>query len=284
MMTKTLPGQPAGNGQGRIDARNLTVQYPSPHGPVKAVDSFNLMVEPGEFVCLLGPSGCGKSTILNVIAGFLRASSGSVQLDGEPIVGAGQERGVVFQRYVLFPWLNVLQNVEYGLKVRGVDKKTRQEKAREYLQLVGLAGFERKYPKQLSGGMQQRVGIARVLVNQPKVMLMDEPFGALDSQTRYMMQELTLQVSRKDGTTILFVTHDLDEALLLGDRICVITAYPGRVKEIITNPIAGPRTPDIVSRPEFVDTRRRIYEMLRDEIRLSFDQEAQKLGVQKMAG
>ncbi|MFC4299482.1 ABC transporter ATP-binding protein [Castellaniella hirudinis] len=267
---------------GAIEVKDLNVQYRSNGGLIKAVDAFSLDVAPGEFVCLLGPSGCGKSTILNVMAGFIPASSGSVRLDGELVTEAGQDRGVVFQRYVLFPWLNVLQNVEYGLKVRGVDKALRQQKAREYLHLVGLAGFEQKYPKELSGGMQQRVGIARVLVNGPKVMLMDEPFGALDSQTRYMMQELTLKVSQKDGTTIIFVTHDLDEALLLGDRICVITASPGRVKEVITNPIPGPRSTEIASLPEYVETRRRIYEMLRDEIQRSFAQEAEKLGVSKV--
>ncbi len=269
---------------GSIVISELNVQYRTNDSLIKAVDQFSLDVEPGEFICLLGPSGCGKSTILNVIAGFIPATSGSVLLDGKPVTQAGQDRGVVFQRYVLFPWLNVLQNVEYGLKVRGVNKEERQEKAREYLQLVGLAGFERKYPKELSGGMQQRVGIARILINEPKVMLMDEPFGALDSQTRYMMQELTLKVSQKQGTTIVFVTHDLDEALLLGDRICVITASPGRMKEVIKNPIPGPRSTEVASLPAYVETRRRIYDMLRDEIRLSFAQEAQKLGVSKVAG
>lgn len=264
---------------GHISIKDLSVTYTVSSSKIKAVDGFNLEVEPGQFVCLLGPSGCGKSTVLNVVAGFLKASSGTVSLDGDPISKAGKERGVVFQQYVLFPWLNVLQNVQFGLQLQGVDKQTRISIAEKYLKLVGLSGFGKKYPKQLSGGMQQRVGIARILVNNPKVMLMDEPFGALDSQTRYMMQELTLNVSQRSSASTIFVTHDLDEALLLGDKICVVTASPGRVKKVIQNPIPGPRSPEIAGCPEYVEARREIYNMLRDEIHQSFAQEAAKIGV-----
>ncbi|MCL4458487.1 MAG: ABC transporter ATP-binding protein [Chloroflexi bacterium] len=263
--------------QGKIVIKGLNVIYETGRGTVHAVQDFDLEAEPGELVCLLGPSGCGKSTVLNVIAGFVPAAAGFVDIDGQAVTTPGADRGVVFQQYVLFPWLSVLGNVEFGLKMRGMDKTTRREIAEQYIKLVGLSGFERKYPKELSGGMQQRVGIARILASNPKVMLMDEPFGSLDSQTRYMMQGLLLHVREQFRTTIVFVTHDIDESILLGDRICLMTARPGRVKQIITNLLPCPRTPEIITSSTYVETKHTILDLIREEILIAFDQEVKAI-------
>ena len=217
----------------------------------EAVQDVSLSVRPGEFVCLLGPSGCGKSTLLGALAGHLLPSSGSISVDGDRVGGPHPERGLVFQQHTLFPWKKVLANVAFGLKMKGVGKAEREAQARELIKLVGLEGFENHYPAQLSGGMKQRVEIARVLINRPRVMLMDEPFGALDAQTRLMMQELLLDVWDKVKTTIVFITHDIEEALFLADRILVMSPRPGRIVEEMQLDFARPRNSELVTTPEF---------------------------------
>ena len=224
-------------------------------------------VWPNEIVCLLGPSGCGKSTVLNLIAGFEFPTSGEVSLDGRPILKPGPDRGVIFQEHALFPWLNVEQNIAFGKKLRGGvgDEVRYGGSVKKYVELMGLNSFERHYPSQLSGGMKQRVAIARVLVNEPEVMLMDEPFAALDAQTRLSMQMLLLGVWERLRTTILFITHDIDEAVFLGDRIYVMTARPGRIKTLIPVPLGRPRTYEMVLSAAFNETKARIFELIKEE-------------------
>ena len=206
---------------------------------VVAMDQLSMEVRSNEIVCLLGPSGCGKSTVLNLIAGFEFSTAGLVTLDGEPVQKPGPDRGVVFQEHALFPWLTILQNIGFGRKLRNgqEDEAHYRESVHRYIDWMGLKGFEHRYPKELSGGMRQRAALARVLVNEPKVLLMDEPFAALDAQTRLSMQMLLLNVWERLRTTILFITHDIDEAVFLGDRIYVMTARPGRIKEVIEVPL-----------------------------------------------
>src|SRR2546425_2564432 len=232
---------------------------------VEAVRRFTLMTTPGEFVALLGPSGCGKTTLLNVVAGFVTPTVGQVVVDGAVVIAPGADRGMVFQQHSLFPWKTVLGNVEFGLKMRGVSKAERTAQARDYLSLVGLSGFEGAYPGELSGGMQQRVGIARVLVNRPRVMLMDEPFGALDAQTRLAMQELLLGVWREVKTTVLFVTHDIDEAIFLADRVVVMTARPGQIRDLMPVKLTRPRPAEVIATPEFMALKARVLAQVREE-------------------
>ena len=205
----------------KLQVKNLSRIYEGNNGPVVALQDVNLTVEESEFVMIVGPSGCGKTTLINIIGGLDEATSGEVLLDGKPVSAPGVDRGMVFQGYSLFPWLNVQKNIEFGLKMKGVPTAERADQAKKYIELVGLKGFETALPKQLSGGMKQRVAIARTLANEPEVLLMDEPFGALDAQTRVVMQELLADISRRTGTTILFITHDIDEAALLrGACLC----------------------------------------------------------------
>ena len=250
---------------GRIEITDLGVVFSRSGRTVEAVRAFTLMTTPGEIVALLGPSGCGKTTLLNAVAGFVAPTAGQVTVDGEVVTAPGADRGVVFQHHSLFPWKTVLGNVEFGLKMRGVGKAERTSQAHAYLSLVGLTGFESAYPGELSGGMQQRVGIARVLVNRPRVMLMDEPFGALDAQTRLAMQELLLSVWREVRTTILFVTHDIDEALFLADRVAVMTARPGQTRDLVTVKLARPRAATVIATPEFMALKARILTQVREE-------------------
>jgi NitT/TauT family transport system ATP-binding protein len=250
---------------GRIEITDLAVAFSHAGRTVEALRRITLMTTPGEFVALLGPSGCGKSTLLNAVAGFVRPTTGRVTVDGLPVTGPGADRGVVFQQHSLFPWKTVLGNVEFGLRMRGVDKTGRTSQALAYLNLVGLTGFERAYPQELSGGMQQRVGIARVLVNRPRVMLMDEPFGALDAQTRLTMQELLLGVWREVRTTVLFVTHDIDEALFLADRVAVMTARPGEIRDLLEVKLARPRAASIITTAEFMALKARVLAQVREE-------------------
>lgn len=231
--------------------------------PVHALDSINLDIAPGEFVALLGPSGCGKSTLLNLIAGFEHATSGSLLVDGKPVLRPGPERGVVFQEAALFPWLTVWENVIFGPKVAGKSKSEYEQRAKEMLEITGLSGFVNHLPVQLSGGMRQRVGIARVLTLGSQVLLMDEPFGALDAQTRLTMQELLLSVWQKLRTTVLFVTHDIDEAILLADTIYVMSARPGRIATKITVPIERPRTIEDTTSETFNSLKREILKQIR---------------------
>jgi NitT/TauT family transport system ATP-binding protein len=219
---------------------------------VRALDGINLTVNEGEFVALLGPSGCGKSTLLNLLAGFEKTTEGTLLFDGETVTRPGPDRGVVFQEAALFPWLNVWQNVVFGPQVQGVARSEYESRARKLLKLVGLEAFAEALPVQLSGGMRQRVGIARVLAMSPRALLMDEPFGALDAHTRLSMQQLLLDVWQSLGTTVLFVTHDIDEAILLSDRICVMTARPGRIMRTIPIALARPRSIASLVSPQFM--------------------------------
>ena len=250
---------------GRIEITDLGMVFGRDGRTVEAVRRFTLMTTPGEFVALLGPSGCGKTTVLNAVAGFVPPTVGRVVVDGESVAQPGADRGMVFQQHSLFPWKTVLGNVEFGLKMRGVGKKERKSQAHAYLNLVGLTGFEHAYPGELSGGMQQRVGIARALVNRPRVLLMDEPFGALDAQTRLTMQELLLGVWREVRTTVLFVTHDIDEALFLADRVAVMTGRPGQIRDLVEVKLARPRAAEIITSPAFMALKARVLAQVREE-------------------
>lgn len=228
----------------------------------EALNQVSLSVPAGEFVCLLGPSGCGKSTLLGLLAGHLQPSQGRVTVDNDVVDGPAPDRGLVFQHHTLFPWKTVLDNVTFGLKMKGLPRSERQQRARDLLAQMGLRGFEQAYPSQLSGGMQQRVEIARVLINQPRVLLMDEPFGALDAQTRLRMQSLLLEVWSRIRTTVVFVTHDIDEALFLADRVVVMSARPGRIVKQLTVPFERPRRLDITTDPAFVALKRQCLQVL----------------------
>jgi NitT/TauT family transport system ATP-binding protein len=208
---------------------------------VTAIDDVSFKVEKGDFVSILGPSGCGKTTVLNIIAGFIKPSSGSVLLNAQEIKGPGPDRGVVFQSFALFPWRTVLQNVTFGPKMRGISRSKREASAREYVKLVGLEGFENRYPHELSGGMRQRVGVARVLANEPAVMLMDEPFASIDAQTRMSLQQDLTAIWERQRPTVFFVTHDVEEAVFLSNRIVVLSRRPSRVREIVEVDIPRPR-------------------------------------------
>jgi len=229
----------------------------------EALHDVSLAIAPGEFVCLLGPSGCGKSTLLGALAGHLAPARGQVRLDGAVIDGPHPDRGLVFQQHTLFPWQRVIDNVAFGPKMKGVARAQRHAQARELLAGVGLAGFESSYPSQLSGGMQQRVEIARVLINKPRVLLMDEPFGALDALTRSRMQQILLEVWGRIRTTVVFVTHDIDEALFLADRILVMSARPGRIIEDRMLDFPRPRDAGLVTSPEFVALKKHCLQLLR---------------------
>ncbi|MCR5143099.1 MAG: ABC transporter ATP-binding protein [Ruminococcus sp.] len=223
-----------------------------------ALDHVSLDIEKGEFICLLGPSGCGKSTLLNALAGFEKVSSGSVKIDGKEVTAPSINNITIFQNYGLLPWRNVLKNVELGLESKKVKKEERRKTALKYLELVGLSGFEKRYPKQLSGGQQQRVAIARGLAVDPDIIFMDEPFGALDAITRMKLQEDILRISREEKKTIIFVTHDIEEAVFLADRIVVMMSDPGRIKSIVKVPLGSNR--DRTSR-DFLYVRDKIFEL-----------------------
>ena len=232
---------------------------------VEALKDINLHVRSKEFVSLLGTSGCGKSTLLRIIGGLETATDGAVMFKQNEIKGPGADRGMVFQSYTLFPWMTISENIQYGLKQKKVPKKEREEIAMHYVELVGLKGFENLYPKSLSGGMKQRVAIARALANDPDVLLLDEPFGALDTQTRGVMQELLLDVWQKSPKMVIMVTHDIDEAILLADRVVVMSARPGSVKEIIDIDIDRPRDYKVRMSKEFMDYKMHATELIREE-------------------
>lgn len=233
---------------------------------VTVLNGVDLAIRKGEFITLVGPSGSGKSVLLDIIGGLTEASEGVVKIDGKRIVKPDPKTGYVFQQYALFPWRTALSNIEYALEVHGVAKRERTEKARYFLSLFGLSGFENRFPNQLSGGMQQRVAIARALATDPEVLLMDEPFAALDAQTREILQTELLRIWEKINTTVVFVTHSIDEAIYLADRIVVMTARPGAVKEIIEIDLPRPRGGDIRASTEFNAHRGRVWEALRDEV------------------
>jgi NitT/TauT family transport system ATP-binding protein len=251
--------------QGHIEVQGLDIRFDVKGASVQAVDGVSFDVKPGEFVSLIGPSGCGKSTVLNVVAGFIEPSGGRVALDGRTVDGPGPDRGVVFQQYSLFPWMTVRKNVEFGLKMKGVGRSERETQARTLLGLAGLLAFENHYPDQLSGGMRQRVGIVRALATGPQVLLMDEPFGALDAQTRVVMQEILTNMWQRLRLSVLFVTHDIDEAVFLSDRILVMTARPGRIKAEVTVPLPRPRTAEMTSSASFQSMVRTIKGLIREE-------------------
>ncbi|MBD1554892.1 ABC transporter ATP-binding protein [Pseudomonas typographi] len=258
-------------GSSKIVARDLQMAYSTRNEAgrqeqVEVLQGFDLEVKEGEFLSVLGPSGCGKSTFLNILAGLATKTGGSLLVNGEPVRGINRNQGVVFQGYALFPWRNVLDNIAVGLEIRGVPKAQRLERARHYLALVGLEGFAALYPHELSGGMRQRVAIARSLAYEPDVLLMDEPFAALDAQTRELLQDELLRIWDAHNKTIVFITHSLDEAIFLSDRVAVMTARPGRVKAILDIDLPRPRAAELRNTEAFVHLRQQAWEVLRDEV------------------
>lgn len=243
----------------KIEISQLSKIYKGRTGDVTALQNTDLTIGQNEFVCVVGPSGCGKTTLLNIIAGLEDATSGSVKVDGVEVKGPGKERGVVFQQYALFPWKTVLKNVEFGLKLRGLNKQERRETAEKYLEIVGLKDFAHAYPKELSGGMKQRVAIARAYAVQPEVLLMDEPFGALDAQTRAQLQEELLKTWQTEKKTCFFITHDVEEAVILAQKVIIMSARPGRIKEIIEVDIPYPRDQSTKLDERFVQIKNEIW-------------------------
>jgi NitT/TauT family transport system ATP-binding protein len=250
-----------------IEARSINLTFtPKNRDPVTALLGFDLQVSRGEFLTLVGPSGCGKSTFLNVLLGLLKPDSGELSLNGKQISGPGQERAMVFQEFGLLPWRTVLANVELGLELKGVAPLIRHERALELIQLVGLESFQNHYPHELSGGMKQRVGLARALATEPEVLLMDEPFAALDAQTRDLMQTELLQIWERTKKTVLFVTHSIEEAAYLSDRVVIMTARPGRTKNVFKIDLPRPRDYEMRLTPEFNDIKAKIWSSLKDEL------------------
>ena len=246
-----------------FEARSLSKHFISPQGrEIVALDDINFTVHRRELVLIIGPSGCGKSTLIRMIAGLDTPSGGQMLLDGREVRGPGCDRGMVFQSYTLFPWLTVRKNVMFGPTMTGMGPNAARREASQWIDMVGLSAFADHYPHQLSGGMKQRVAIARALANKPRVLLMDEPFGALDAQTRCQMQSYLLEIWAKVDVTILFITHDLDEAVYLADRIIVLGRNPGHVKEIIEVPVPHPRKPDQLFEPAFIATKRRLEHLI----------------------
>ncbi|WP_239655614.1 MULTISPECIES: ABC transporter ATP-binding protein [Pseudomonas] len=251
----------------RLRVDNVSLRYRTPSGSTfSALENVSFEVPDQQFAVIVGPSGCGKSSLLYLTAGLAEPSDGEIYVGGAKVDGPGADRGMVFQSYTLFPWLTVRENIEFGLKRKRIAAAERKEIVDFYLNEVGLNNFADNYPKQLSGGMMQRVAIARALANDPQILLMDEPFGALDSQTRMQMQQLLLRIWEHSKKTVVFVTHDIDEAVLLGDRVYVMGARPGRIKEILDVPIERPRTMDMVMEPDFIRMKRQILGLLHDDL------------------
>jgi NitT/TauT family transport system ATP-binding protein len=250
-----------------ITGRNVNLTFRPPNrGPVKALAGFDIDVNEGEFLSIVGPSGCGKSTFLNVLLGLIKPDSGDLRMHGKPLAGPGTDRAMVFQEFGLLPWRTVQHNVELGLELKGVPQATRQKTSDRFIQMVGLSGFEGHYPHELSGGMKQRVGLARALATDPDVLLMDEPFAALDAQTRDLMQIELLRIWNEARKTVLFVTHQIDEAIYLSDRVMVMTKRPGHAKKIFPIDLPRPRDYEMRVTPEFNDLKLEIWHALRDEI------------------
>ncbi|TDU67321.1 NitT/TauT family transport system ATP-binding protein [Prosthecobacter fusiformis] len=248
-----------------LQISGLYKRFHSKAGEVVALKDINLTVHRREFMCVLGQSGCGKSTLIRILAGLETPSEGQVLVDGQPVTGPGRDRGMVFQSYTLFPWLTVKQNVMFGPRMAGKSGLTNEGEARQWLALVGLDKFEDSYPHQLSGGMKQRAAIARALANEPRILLMDEPFGALDPQTRQQMQAYLLQIWKNVDITIFFITHDLDEAIFLSDRILVLDPRPGRVREIVEVPVPRPRDHEQLRSAEFLATKQHLETIIHPE-------------------
>ncbi|NES97688.1 MAG: ABC transporter ATP-binding protein [Desertifilum sp. SIO1I2] len=249
-----------------LEVTQLYKQFATKRGPLVALKDINLHIEEGEFVCAVGASGSGKSTLLRMIAGLETPSSGDVRVDGRRVTGPGADRGMVFQSYTLYPWMNIAENVGFGLKLQGVSAAERKQRVAYYLEVVGLSKFAQALPKELSGGMKQRVAIARALASQPKILLMDEPFGALDVQTKETMQQFLLQLWEQTKTSILMITHDVEEAVFLSQRIYVLTSHPGTVRKEIEISLPRNRTYQIKRQPIFQDYRDRVMAYLRDEV------------------
>ena len=246
----------------KLEVRGLHKEFEATQGTVQALRNLSFNVHRREFMSVIGPSGCGKSTLIRILSGLELPTSGSVLLDGAEVRGPGADRGMVFQGYTLFPWLTVKKNVMFGMEVNGRTGSVVEREALQWLELVGLSHAVNSYPSQLSGGMKQRVAIARALANQPKILLMDEPFGALDAQTRSQMQAYLLQIWQNVDVTIVFITHDLDEAVYLSDRVLVLKANPGELQELIEVPVPHPRHPGQFISPEFLATKARLEELI----------------------
>jgi len=243
----------------KIKVRNLNKSFMGRNGEIVALKDVSLDIYTNEFVCVVGPSGCGKTTLLSILAGLEKPTSGTVEMDGKAIAGPSPERGVVFQQYALFPWKTVIQNVEFGLRLKGIDKDVARKEAMKYVEMVGLKDFADSFPKELSGGMKQRVAIARAYAVNPEVLLMDEPFGALDAQTRAQLQEDLLRTWQTEKKTCFFITHDVDEAVLLAQRIVIMSARPGRVREIIDIDIPYPRNQETKMQDDYIEYRNLIW-------------------------
>jgi NitT/TauT family transport system ATP-binding protein len=251
-----------------ISVRNVSKVYSAGHGEVQALDDVSLELPSGSFSCLVGGSGCGKSTLLDIVGGLTRPTSGTVEVGGRPVEGAGPDRGMVFQSYTLYPWLRVRGNVEFGPSLRGAGKAERTAIADGLLAEMGLTAFADAYPRELSGGMKQRVAIARAMANDPEVLLMDEPFGALDALTRSSAQRFLMDVWERHRRTIAFVTHDIEEAVFLADRVYVMSPRPGRIRELIEIDLPRPRTPELLADPRFARHKARILELIHEAERL----------------
>ncbi|TCR82516.1 ABC transporter ATP-binding protein [Rhizobium sp. BK376] len=263
-----MSGTPVKNTQPvELVVKGVSRTFPGVRGgqPTLALQPTDLEIPRNDFVTILGPSGCGKSTLLRIIAGLDKPTVGTVTLEGKPITGPGADRGMVFQSYTLFPWLTVRDNVAFGLREKGVAEKEKKEIVDSYIDKVGLRGFENYWPKQLSGGMQQRTAIARALANNPKILLLDEPFGALDNQTRGLMQELLLGIWEREQKTVIFVTHDIEEAVFMASRVVTMTARPGRIKSITPVDLPHPRHYTVKASPEFSALRLKLTEEIRSE-------------------
>lgn len=251
----------------RIAFENVCVDYETEKGSLRVVDDVSFTIADGEFICVVGPSGCGKTTLMNIVAGFVQPTRGQVILDGQPVKGPGLDRGVIFQEYGVFPWLTVEQNIMFGLKLAGSKTAVSEREAvcSKYLELMGLTDFAKAFPKTLSGGMRQRLAIARAYAAKPEFLLMDEPFGALDAQTRSKMQNLLLEVLQREGKTVMMITHSVEEAVYLASRIIVVTARPARIKTVIEIPFGYPRLEDLHETPEFITIKAHVRDLVMAE-------------------
>jgi NitT/TauT family transport system ATP-binding protein len=249
-----------------VEAKDVTHAFRGKAGDVVALEDFSVSVAPGEFCVIVGSSGCGKTTFLNLVAGFLRPTQGSVRLLGQEVRGVDPRCTMIFQQFALFPWKTVQDNVEFGPRMRGVSRLQRREIAHRYIEMTGLGGFEKAYPDKLSGGMRQRVALCRALANEPEVLLCDEPFAALDAMTRQVMQEELLRIAEESGKTVIFITHSIDEALILSDRIVVMSARPGRVKTVMQNALPRPRHVAVQLSEEFQSMKREIWGFVEEEV------------------
>jgi NitT/TauT family transport system ATP-binding protein len=258
--------QPA-RAEPRIRFEDVRVDFDTAQGPMRVVDGVSFDIAAGEFVSIIGPSGCGKTTMMNIVGGFVQPTSGRVLLDGQPVRRPGPDRGVIFQEYGVFPWLTVRQNIEFGLRLKAnrADAASRREVTERYMGLMGLRDFADHFPKHLSGGMRQRLALARAYAVRPQFLLMDEPFGALDAQTRSAMQDLLLEVLQTEGKTVMLITHSVEEAIYLSSRIIVVTARPARIREVIEVPFGYPRAEDVHEDPRFGELRAHIRELVMQE-------------------